>query len=432
MTASVPGPLIHSDRIAALVRPRYELAELDRLEAFLFECGALAFRTSNGIYPAAATAAATDKSGYHNAWVRDNVFVAHAHAVNGRLDAATATALALAEFFSRHLRRFDAIIEGTVDRDDPMARAHVRFDGATLEELPERWAHAQNDALGYFVWLFATLANEGAISLTEERLTLLERFAAYFRAIQFWRDEDSGHWEEGRKISASSIGVVIGGLEAARALLAARGGEFDGKQIAADLALLADLSGRGRPALNAILPAECVQPAPAKRRRYDAALLFLVYPVGVVSGATADRIAADVAAHLQGPFGVRRYVGDSYWCGDYREAFSLADRSADYSEDMQRRDRLLKVGEEAQWCIFDPVMSAIYGRRYRQSRSEADRDRQIAYFNRSLGQITDCLQCPEAWFLERGAYVPNDNTPLLWTAANLWAALKAMKDTATA
>ena len=75
-------------------------------------------------------------------------------------------------------------------------------------------------------------------------------------------------------------------------------------------------------------------------------------------------------------------------------------------------------------------MSAIFGNQFLRSGSASDLEKQIAYFNRSLGQITETLQCPEAYFLERGKYVPNDNAPLLWTQANLWLALKVMKITA--
>ena len=42
-------------------------------------------------------------------------------------------------------------------------------------------------------------------------------------------------------------------------------------------------------ALDKILPAECVQPARQKAGGYDAALLFLVFPIGVVGQAMADR-----------------------------------------------------------------------------------------------------------------------------------------------
>ena len=60
----------------------------------------------------------------------------------------------------------------------------------------------------------------------------------------------------------------------------------------------------------------------------------------------------------------------------------------------------------------------------------------MRYLNRSLGQITgaDCpqgaLRCPEAYYLERGRYVPNGQVPLLWTQANLLLALLAMEESA--
>ena len=225
-------PTIHSAEIARHVRTRYSPSDLDRLEAFLFERGVLAFRPlSTGLFPAAQLGAATDKSGYHNVWVRDNVFVAYAHYVNGRPDAACAVLRGLSTFFLRHRFRFDHIIDGSVDRNDPMNRVQVRFDGASLDELPEKWPHAQNDALGYFVWLLSKMAAAGVFPLTEDGLTLLEKFAAYFQAIRFWSDEDNGHWEEARKISASSIGVVVGGLVAMAELLGKGEAGFDPERI---------------------------------------------------------------------------------------------------------------------------------------------------------------------------------------------------------
>ena len=323
--------IIHCDEVSKYIRPIYAAYDLDRLETFLFERGVLAFLPlATGLFPAAQLDAATSRSGYHNVWVRDNVFVAHAHFVNGRLDAAVGVARGLAGFFSKHLSRFDGVIAGAVDRNSPMNRPHIRFDGVSLSELPERWAHAQNDALGYFVWLFCNLAAAGAIPLTGDSLALLEKIAAYFRAIEFWQDEDSGHWEEVRKISASSIGVVVGGLEAMKTLLEAsslREG-YDPARIECDVRLLADLIRRGRRAVDVILPSECVQPAHRKRRRFDAALLFLVYPVGVVGQAMADRIVADVAANLQGQVGIRRYIGDSYWRPIIASCFRLKHEAA--------------------------------------------------------------------------------------------------------
>ena len=73
------------------------------------------------------------------------------------------------------------------------------------------------------------------------------------------------------------------------------------------------------------------------------------------------------------------------------------------------------------------MLSAIYGERYRDRRDRADFARQSFYFSRSLGQITGDFQCPEAYYLEHGRWVPNDHVPLLWTQANVWTAARELK-----
>ncbi len=133
-------------------------------------------------------------------------------------------------------------------------------------------------------------------------------------------------------------------------------------------------------------------------------------------GAANCRRRAD---ELQGKYGIRRYLGDSYWTADYKDKLPPEKRTADVSELQEERDALARSGEEAQWCIFDPVVSVIAGRRFLCTGDTADLERQVHYLNRSLGQITgpDCpqgeLRCPEAYYLEGGRYVPNDHVPLL-------------------
>lgn len=59
-------------------------------------------------------------------------------------------------------------------------------------------------------------------------------------------------------------------------------------------------------------------------------------------------------------------------------------------------------------------------------------------FQPLLGQLTakakgiDELQCPESYYLEKGRYVPNDQTSLLWTHANLLVAIKLMEQSLSA
>jgi phosphorylase kinase alpha/beta subunit len=83
-------------------------------------------------------------------------------------------------------------------------------------------------------------------------------------------------------------------------------------------------------------------------------------------------------------------------------------------------------------------MSAAYGRRYQRTGRKEDLNQQTYYFNRSLGQLTETakgiqeFQCPEAYYLQRGRYVPNDQTPLLWTQANLLVAMQLMETSLSA
>ncbi|MBN1931382.1 MAG: hypothetical protein JW786_07205 [Desulfobacterales bacterium] len=62
---------------------------------------------------------------------------------------------------------------------------------------------------------------------------------------------------------------------------------------------------------------------------------------------------------------------------------------------------------------------------------------QSHYLNRALGQLTASedamrpLLCPEAYFLEKGHYVPNEHIPLQWTQANLRMALHWLRITAS-
>ena len=144
------------------MRPRYSSRDVSRLRSFLDRQGTFEFPVlATGLFSAARLSEGAQYTGYDNVWVRDNVHIAHAHAVTGRTGVACRTLGALRHYFQKHRHRFLAIIRGEADPADPMNRPHVRFDGLTLEENPEKWSHAQNDALGYFLWLSCRLALAG-------------------------------------------------------------------------------------------------------------------------------------------------------------------------------------------------------------------------------------------------------------------------------
>jgi phosphorylase kinase alpha/beta subunit len=425
----------HQPELQPYIKASYDLATLEQLEQLLIEKGTFKFTPiENGLFPAAlAHSEEQAYTGYHNIWVRDNVHVAWGNYVAGQPDVAAKCVRTLADYFWKQRHKFEEVIDGMVDVTNPMERPHIRFNGTDLSENVEVWPHAQNDALGYFLWIYAKLVAAEALVLTPEDEELLTLFVEYFHKIEFWDDEDSGHWEEVRKVNASSIGPVVAGLHGIRPLIETSTWYRTTKLY---LPQLDELLIMGRESLQTILPSECVQDSVEQNRRYDAALLFLIYPLKIVPSTQAEMILEDVQENLMGEFGVRRYIGDSYWCDDYKAKMSPESRTANFSENMSARDQMLTLGCEAQWCIFDPIISVIYGEKYMQTGDETMLEDQIQFFHRSLAQITgpDCpmgeYRCPESYYMEKGTYVPNDITPLYWTQANLWMALTQMKKTA--
>ena len=409
------------------------------LRQFLTSRGAFHFPTlSNGLFSAAAGEGGDfELTGYRNVWLRDNIQIAWAHlAVEGNAAVPLKCIQSLTQFFSKHRHRFIDIIEGRADFHEPMNRPHIRFNGTDLSELPEKWSHAQNDALGYFLWLTCELVKRKSLNTEAADWALVAQLVKYWMVIEVWKDEDSGHWEEVRKIAASSIGCALAGLSSLRQLMnqpvIARRLSDTAHPISVDD--VDTLIGQCRTALSSILPAECVQSDSSKNRRYDAALLFLIYPLNILNDrATEDQILNDVKSHLQGHFGIRRYPGDSYWCADYRDLLAADQRTADFSDNLDARDSLLKPGMEAQWCIFDPIVACIHGKRFLNDGDPQSLRLQIEFTRRSLSQLTPAgsrfpqYRCPESYFCEKGVWIPNDITPLLWTQANLWQALALLE-----
>ena len=437
----MPPIVVQNEQLLDYMTDRYDLTSLRRLRRFLDGEGTFRFAPlRTHLFSAAAVTRSTVQSGYQHVWVRDNVHVSHAFYVTNRVRASVHIMSALMQFFLQHRRRFEDVIHGKADATDPMSRPHVRFNGVTLQESRQTWAHAQNDALGYFLWMYCTLACTGVLKPSRDEVETLTLFPRYFEAIRSWADEDSGHWEETRKIEASSIGAVVAGLGKLRAFFASGlpKTRLHDTRSGGSVSFLKALERRGRTELDKILPNECIQKSPAKRRRTDAALVFLVYPLEVVGDAMGARILKDIAESLEGPYGIKRYVGDSYWAADYKNKLGASQRTVDFSHNMEQRNKLLTPGQEAQWCLFDPVVSAAYGRRFQRTGRKEYVNQQTYYFNRSLGQVTGKVmgvqefQCPEAYYLERGRYVPNDQTPLLWTQANLLVAIQLMEQSLSA
>jgi GH15 family glucan-1,4-alpha-glucosidase len=398
---------------AAMVR-----RALGEIEERLAALGTLDIpQLENGLF-AAGGANAGGASGYQNAWLRDNAMVAYSRWRCGDAGSALRTLQSLEAFLTTQESRMRAIIQRPEKKEDVQERPHVRFDASTLRELPQTWSHAQNDALGDVMWLRLLMAGRSGLPLSSSEVELFGTMARYFGAIEYWWDKDSGPWEEEKKVNSSSVGTVLAALELAR-----RYGTETGAFRAVDGELDCWIAN-GRATLHRQLPFE----SPPERKT-DAALLLLIHPLEVIEDPrVANQIVSLVRARLEGARGISRYAGDSYFCQDYDEWFSPEEQTADFSNAMEIRNELLRPGCEAQWCLFDPILSTIYGRRFRAQPDRLDLFlKQVRYLNRALAQLTSGGQCPELYYLKRGEWAPNDHTPLAWTQANLAVGIEELK-----
>ncbi len=399
--------------------------DANKILDILQSSGSLPFPAySSGLFPASALSQTlAQETGYGFAWIRDNCHIANALWQNGDTESAVRAAMSILEIFQQNRDKLDGIARGIFDPEDVMMRPPARVVGDTLAATG-KWANAQNDAIGYALWFLSRLVDQKILEVTEADRSVLAAIVRYLDALSYWKDNDNGHWEEARKNNASSIGAVLAGLEA---LEHSRVFSSD-TDTSSTVTRLID-SGRKR--LNEILPNESISPT-GLERRYDAALLFLVEPLRVVTDEQAHQIVADISENLLNHIGIARYPGDSYWSPDYRQHFGLGARTADFSEHSQDRDNFSQIGSEAQWTLFDSLLSVYWGRVFEHSHEPSAQQKQLWHLERSLAQFIDdptrpgAWQLPEAYCLENGEWIANDEVPLLWSQANLLLALRQM------
>jgi phosphorylase kinase alpha/beta subunit len=411
---------------------------------------------ASGLFPASALPSEkAEATGMGLAWLRDNAHVAHALYEAGRRKLALPVGQAMLTLLDAKREVLGAVVSGT----DRTRRLPVRVHGDNL--APDTEPRVQHDSTGYALWLTSRFIKDGALRVERRDLDNLAQTVRYLGAVEYWHDADEGHWEEDRRIHASSIGTVIAGLREARDLFAAAEYQHD-----IDIDHLID---EGRHALNAILHqgvtdraangddrTERDQPYPdnvhpdepvcqhfdefsIQHRGYDAAMLFLVEPLHVLDGAQAERAVNDIAQHLQRSIGVIRYEGDTYWGPRFPDLMSIEERTRFAEGRIDERN--LKAagvaysGTEAQWTLFDPVLSLYWGKRYLADGNLSHRRHQVRYLKRSLAQVVETEHgtwlMPEAYYheydpKEGNHWTPNDHVPLLWSQANLLRAMQVL------
>ena len=215
--------VFHNAALEALcVGGDYRVDQVPSIAAVLQEHGALSFAPlGTGLYPA-SSAADLGASGYGRVWVRDNVYVALALMESGRPQAGRGGGHGVDGVLSQAPAPPGRVaLRGHSARAREPAPCQIRWRIARGDQRGSV-ASPQNDALGYCLWLYARLGRQEEIELGNGDFDTLALLANYLCALRFWDDEDSGHWEETRKRSPSSIGTVVPGLQEWTALLEER------------------------------------------------------------------------------------------------------------------------------------------------------------------------------------------------------------------
>jgi GH15 family glucan-1,4-alpha-glucosidase len=235
---------------------------------------------------------------------------------------------------------------------------HARYS-TDLKEIPVEWGHAQNDAIGAFLWGVGEGVRHGQRVIRDEHdLSLLQKLVNYLDCVRYWEAEDNGVWEEDMEIHASSVGACVAGLKAVKLLVEVKD----------------DLIKRGEVALRCLLPRESVS------KETDLALLSLIFPYRVVDRQMALEILSNVTQRLERTHGCIRYEHDQY-----------------YNE-----------GREAEWCFGFPWLGLCYYELGMDAEAEE-------YLEKTRRVLPEDWRIPELYV--GGTERPNGNRPLGWAVA---------------
>ncbi|WP_166870904.1 glycoside hydrolase family 15 protein [Salinibacterium sp. ZJ450] len=257
----------------------------------------------SGAYPASPTFSAY--RGY--SWFRDGAFIADGMSAVGEVASASAFHDWCAATVLRHAGRIERIIAaadaGTPLPDNEMLPTRFTLDG---EIGTDDWWDFQLD--GYGTWLWAVTAHADRHGLTQERwadaATLVVRYL-----ISSWSRPCFDWWEEHvEQVHGSTLGCVIGGLEAAVAHQLVDG-ELGAQAAAAASAARVFLENR--------LVADGHVVKWLGSSAVDGSLSALVGPMAVLdpSSGLARQTVAAVERELCVDGGVHRFLGDTFFGG---------------------------------------------------------------------------------------------------------------------
>lgn len=317
-------------------------------------------RLSNGAYTAS-----TSKD-YYFVWIRDVVYTVLPF-LNDCSDRYEKAYHALFDLFRSYEWKLDI---HTLKKPEYLFEyIHSRYS-TDLREIPVEWGHAQNDAIGAFLWGVGEGLRNGQHVIRDDRdLGIIQKLVHYLECLQYWQAKDNGMWEENMEIHASSIGACVAGLNSVKMLV-------DVKD---------ELIKKGEETLRFILPRE------SETKETDLSLLSLIFPYRIVDRKTAMKIIQDISSKLERLYGCIRYKNDQY-----------------YNE-----------GSEAEWCFGLPWLGLC-------SLELGLTSKAMEYFEKTKKITPENFEVPELYI--GGKNVPNVNTPLAWSVSLVYLFLSRIEN----
>ena len=319
-------------------------------------------RQKNGLYTAS-----TGQFYQKFVWLRDTFYESLPNLLEApeKYEETYRTLLSWLKKVEAKYSKFSAVIENPQPKE-AYRYLHARIDVENFDEVHGNWGNKQHDAVGAILYGIA-LGERAGITIIKDNtdIEIINLVYKYLEALEYWKDPDSGIWEEQEEIRASSIAAVWRGLRHMKSLCNSK------------IDPTWNLLQNGEEYLKRLFPYETLT------RQYDMALLTLIFPFKAVNADCAKTIIYRVENALLRKNGVIRYKGDKYYNNH---------------------------GKEAEWTMglaFLGLAYAMLG------------DWEMAENYYKMLNVDKCNgRIPELYF--GGTDTPNENNPLGWSCALTW------------
>lgn len=316
--------------------------------------------------------------------------------------------------------------------------------------------------------------------LTDKQKRFLASVLPFLAKIKFWKEENSGSWEELAAWRSSVMAWDTKAVEKIAAFAKRPEGKFlidhfekiktflpSSYQSQSLFEVAESLVASGKETLRERVPFECpdYDKNDPHYREADATLIYLLQldvPKLLNKPDLESKLVEQIERLIDSRTGgIRRYLDDSYQGkGFFRhetvlylmEVYGAPSGDASGAEQWVNRRKVVPAGPEAAWTHFVWQMSAWAGKRYGETRDKKYLDMQQLYFTRGLQLMTGnheasveqasdgsmrvfdvpAWRIPEAYITDEGPsgeelVFPSPHTPLNWAIGEAIYALAMMK-----